>query len=109
MFGQIKWTALLLAAGILASVSFGSGVWIRGAFCDSAAVKVQLQLAQNQIDGLNRNITARDSAEKAIRAQSELDREELARLQNEIEDFKATDGVCFPDSDVNGLRRLWGK
>lgn len=101
---------MLIAAGILAAVSFGSGVWVRDAFCDSAAAKVQLALAQGQIDQLSQNITARDNAAATIKDQSVKDRDELARLQSEIDKFKATDGVCFLESDTDGLRKqLWGK
>lgn len=109
MFGQIKWTSLLIVLGLTAATSFGSGVWVRDAFCDSAAAKVQLSLAQGQIDQLKKNITARDNAEQANKDQSAKDREELMRLQIVIEEFKATDGVCFTDGDVNGLRKLWSK
>ena len=109
MFGQTRLVAMLIAAAIIASVSFGSGVWVRDAFCDSAAAKIQLGLAQGIIDQLNKNLTARDQAEKANKAQAEKDLQELVRLQSVIEEFKATDGVCFADTDVNGLRKLWGK
>lgn len=108
MFGLSPW--MLVTVAILAAVSFGSGVWVRDAFCDSAAFRVQLNLAQGQIDKLNRNIAARDSAAKASSDQFIKDRDELARLQDAIDKFKATDGVCFLDSDVDGLRKqLWGK
>lgn len=109
MFANIKITALLVGAGLLAATSFGSGVWVRDAFCDSAAAKVQLSLAASQIEQLKKNITARDFAEQANKDQSIKDREELMRLQSVIEEFKATDGVCFTDGDVNGLRKLWFK
>ena len=108
MFGISPW--MLVAAAVLSVTSFGSGVWVRDAFCDSAAAKVQLALAQGQIDQLSRNIAARDKATASIKEQSIKDHDELARLQDEIDKFKATDGVCFPDTDVDGLRKqLWGK
>lgn len=108
MFGLSPW--MLIVAGILAATSFGSGVWVRGSFCDAAAVKVQLSLAQGQIDNLKRNITARDEAAQANTDQSIKDHDELARLQDAIDKFKATDGVCFLGSDVDGMRKqIWGK
>lgn len=108
MFGLSPW--MLVAAALIAATSFGSGVWVRDAFCDAAAIQVQLNLAKGQIDQLNKNIMARDTAAKVSTEQFIKDRDELARLQDAIDQFKATDGVCFPSSDVDGLRKqLWGK
>ena len=110
MFGQIKLTALLIVLGITAVTSFGSGVWVRDAFCDSAAAKVQLSIANGKIEELNRNITARDEAASANSVQAEKDRAELERLQGAIDEAKISAGVCFTSDDVDGLRNnLWGK
>lgn len=109
MFGNIKWTALLIALAITATVSFGSGVWVRDAFCDSAAAKRELALKNGEIAELHKNIAARDDAAKSLKAQSAKDAETLGNLQNEIEQFRASSGLCFSSGDVDGLRKLWGK
>lgn len=103
-------TSLGLKAAILAvvvAVSFGGGVWVRGAFCDSAAQKLKVANLTAQIAILQTRIATVSKAAEADKAQSARDAAEVARLQKLIDETPANDGACLDEGAagrIGGVR-----
>lgn len=93
---------MLVAVGISAVASFIGGWWVRDAFCDAAAAKLQVANLQTQLKA--RDEAMADDAKKAAAAA-----ETMAKLQGAIDELenKISVGECFSADDVERLRSLW--
>lgn len=84
MFGLSSLSTLGIAVALALSVGFGSGVWVRDAFCDAASEKVRAEAAEAKLRTANLTIKLQQDrietlntlrAADAVRAQLDLDAE----------------------------------
>lgn len=92
-----------LALLVLLGTSFTLGNNYADRKCNAAALQAQIAQLQRQL--------------KATKDAAEADAKELQKAQAEISiledaarglEKEISAGVCFPESDVAGLRKLWG-
>jgi hypothetical protein len=71
--------------------------------------KADAEMNSAQIDWLQRQFEANTAAEKVNREMHDEHAAEMAKLEeaNNALTGKISDGVCFTESDVNELRKLW--
>jgi hypothetical protein len=71
--------------------------------------KADAEMNDAKIDWLQRQFEANTAAEKVNREMHDEHAAEMAKLEeaNNALTGKISDGVCFTESDVNELRKLW--
>lgn len=107
--GAFGLKAIAIAVGIALLSGFGSGVWVRDAFCDAASLRVEAAQLKGEIANLNKQIKARDEASEKDAARAALDSAEIATLNKRIADAtpRVGAGECFNTRDTDSLRSLW--
>lgn len=104
MFDIFNLKGMAIAAGVSLAVGFGSGVWVRGAFCDAAAAK-------QEVANLKKLLTAATAASendaKAV-AENAGKVEELEKaIRDAMEKVARSDGQCLDGAAADGVRGLW--
>lgn len=106
----IPWYVKAGAIALVLVAAFGSGVWVRGSFCDAAEAKAALASEQAVSASLRNQLqtyqmASAEDAERAVEDQQEIAR--LKKLADELEQ-RISNGPCLTDKDLAELRRLWG-
>lgn len=104
MFGLGSIQTYIIGALVAVAIGFGAGWKTRDAFCDAAEAKAQVAQLQRQIN-------ARDAAERANNELADKQAAEISDLERQADDLrgKISAGECFSVDDVSRLRGLWPK
>lgn len=96
--------AIAISALVAGVVGFGSGVWVRDAFCDAAAANAKVKALETQLE-------AAQSASKIDQENAAAAQEEQQKLEGAIRELesKLGGGQCIDDRASDGVRGLWGR
>jgi hypothetical protein len=106
MFNIFNLKGILIGTGLALVVGFGSGVWVRDAFCDAAALRLE-------VDSLKLTIAAGDAAREQDEVKVRESAVQIEQLESAIRDAQdkiaRSDGQCLSADDTDSLRTLWQK
>lgn len=125
MIGMLFGNWRLLAVIALVAGAFGSGVWVRGAFCDAAALQTEIERLNLEQRQLRRDIqdkenllAAKDIELAGVRASQEEQSQLIRDIQNDLAVTAAAharlidqieDGECFTDDETKRIIEELGK
>jgi hypothetical protein len=95
---------VLIGVGVAGVVGFASGVWVRDAFCDAAALRLE-------VNGLKAILAAGEAAraqdeEKVRESEAKIEQLESA-IRNAQTEIARNDGKCLSPDGTDSLRSLW--
>lgn len=95
---------MAIAGALSAAVGFGSGVWVRDAFCDAASAKLQVEQQNHIIASLRGRIEAVNKLNEAHGKRAAADAARLAELEKQVNETPSNAGACL-DRDAAGRVR----
>lgn len=109
MFPILNLKGMAIAGAAVAVISFGTGVWVRDAFCDAAKYKAEVQSYKRAINDLQETIKKRDEAARADAERHAQDQATITELEGRIRNAEKRigDSECLSSADTNRLRQLW--